>query len=127
MSLLEGKSIMVVDDDRMLREILRDEFVFQGAKVTEAPNGSVAFDLLKKQPFDAVVSDVRMPDGDGRTLIRNIQSQLTRKPKVFLHSGFHDIPAEEAKKNGVIQIFSKPFDLDALVESLAEALKVKRP
>lgn len=123
---LKGISILVVDDEKDLREILNDELSFFGATVTEAENGAQAFELLKKQRFDVLLSDIRMPVADGLQLLNNIKKGLSEKPKIFLNSGFNDITEDTAKSLGVIEIFTKPFKVDEMVESIADALALKK-
>jgi CheY-like chemotaxis protein len=119
---LKGKKILVVDDEDFLREVLTEILSDAGAETQNAENGHDAFEILKKQHFDAVISDIRMPGGDGITLVENISQSLTDKPKIFLCSGFNDLPPEKAKKLGVVEVFPKPFSSDQLVIRVAEHL-----
>ena len=64
-------SILLVDDEVDLREIISEEFTSAGALVTCAENGRKAFEVLQKNKFDIVFSDVRMTGGDGIELIQN--------------------------------------------------------
>ncbi len=63
-----------------------------------------------------------MPDGDGISLIKNIHTHLTEKPKIFICSAFNDLSAEELKELGVVAVFSKPFDRKKMIETIASAL-----
>jgi DNA-binding NtrC family response regulator len=119
---LSGKTILVVDDEEMLREILAEELMGRGATVFCAENGASALSLVRQRKFDAVISDVRMPGGDGISLIKSIREELLVKPKVFLCSGFNDLSKEDARDMGVIEIFGKPFKCDLIVRSVAKAL-----
>ncbi len=60
MGKLEGKRILLVDDELILREILAEELVLEGGFVLQASNGKEAFDILKKESVSAVISDVQM-------------------------------------------------------------------
>lgn len=124
--MFKGKTILVVDDEPDLREILKDEFEFTGAKVLEAPNGKVAIEMVKTNDIDCVVSDIRMPGGDGIYMLRAIKQYNFRKPAVILTTGFADIHPSEAFEIGVEGFITKPFDLDA-VREVVEGYVVKGP
>ncbi len=122
MTLLIGRTILVVDDEQDLREILCEELSAFGAKVSMAPSGRVALDLLESDKFDVLISDVRMADGDGITLLTQLKDKVAVKPKIFLCSGYNDITKESARGLGVIEIFSKPFQIDKMVRTIADSL-----
>lgn len=118
---LDGLKILVVDDENDIREIVVDEFIYSGAEVFNAPNGKIAFELYQAHgPFDIVLSDVRMPGGDGIELLRNIMSQKGPKPLVHLISGFTDVTVPEALKLGAKSLISKPFHIDHVIQLLSK-------
>ena len=122
MSDLREKAILVVDDEVMLREILVEALADVGAQVDQAEDGTVALGKIRAKPYDAVISDIRMPGGNGLELMTRINQQITPRPKLFLCSGFTDVTAEAARDLGIIRIFSKPFAVDEIVEALSDAL-----
>lgn len=113
--MLQGKKLLVVDDEPDLREILRDEFIFEGADVSEAKNGNEAFQIVLNKPIELVLSDIRMPGGDGVSLLRNIKGRDTHQPAIILITGFADISASEAYEIGAEGFFAKPFQLEDLL------------
>ena len=117
-----GKNILVVDDEPDLREILRDELEFAGATLSEAENGAQALTLAKAQKFDAIISDIRMPGGDGLTLAKNIKGQDGVNPVMFLVTGFADVAPAEAYDIGVEGFIYKPFNLGPVMENLNRAM-----
>jgi len=121
-TLLTGKNILVVDDEELLCEVFKEMFEYHGASVKTSNSGSAAFELLKKEKFDIVVSDVRMPKGDGMTLVRQISAELPYKPYVFLCTGFSDVSLDDAKKLGVLEIFSKPFSEAEILARIEKSL-----
>jgi CheY-like chemotaxis protein len=121
--LFQGKKFLVVDDEPDLREILRDELEFAGATLSEAENGVIAFDLATKSPFDAVISDIRMPGGDGMTLAKKLKEQSGHRPVVFMVTGFADFTPSEAYELGVEGFIYKPFNLGPVIENLSRALE----
>lgn len=118
---LKGLKILVVEDEDDLRDVVIDILNASGAAVLGAPNGNVAYELLQQNKVDVVITDLRMPGGDGLSLIRRIHDQMSLKPKIFVCSAFSDHSQEELKKLGVIECFPKPFDFDSMIQSIIKA------
>ena len=70
----ESARILVVDDERSMREMLAILLRREGHEVAVAENGRAAIDLLNQRPFDLIVSDSRMPDIDGLEVLRHARS-----------------------------------------------------
>jgi len=117
------KKILIVDDEVMIREIFREAFEAIGFVVHEASNGKNAFSKIQEIPFDCVLSDVRMPGGDGIELARNIHSLSGPKPKVFLVTGFSDLSTQKATEWGVIKIFDKPFNFKSILDEIENSVR----
>jgi DNA-binding NtrC family response regulator len=123
MKKLNGLRVLLVDDEEELREILTDDFTFHGAKVIAANSGNNALKAIKTEKFDFVLSDMRMPDGDGKFLIKKINEIPNDKPVLFLYTGFNDISQDEASKLGIKEVFNKPFVTSELIDSIAKHFK----
>ena len=119
---LEGVSILIVDDEDDLREILSDILSSRGAKITEASNGRDAFKLVQNNQFDLVLTDIRMANGDGMVLLDNIKSNDASNPSVVITSAYSDFTADELYHRGADSILSKPFSNNKLIESLKRLL-----
>ncbi len=117
-----GKRILVVDDEPMLCEILKDFLEMDQYEVDQASGGQQAFEMICKFQYDCVISDVRMPSGDGTELAQRIFAMATPKPKVFLTTGFSEISDEQAKAIGVVKVLQKPFAYEQLLFSLRNAI-----
>lgn len=115
---LAGKKILVVDDEPDLREILKDSLEFAGAEVLEADSGTDAFKKIASTQYDAVVSDIRMPGGDGISLAKNVAAMQGKKPVLLLVTGFADILPSEAYDMGVHGFIFKPFKLETIINTL---------
>ncbi|MBX2994609.1 MAG: response regulator [Bdellovibrionaceae bacterium] len=124
--MLQGKAILVVDDEPDLREILCDEFQLEGAEVNNAPNGQEALKKVEANPPDIVVSDLRMPGGDGVTLAKELKNRNAVSPLVVLMTGFADLTAEEAYEIGAEGFMTKPFHLESVRENLSRLLMPSR-
>jgi two-component system response regulator (stage 0 sporulation protein F) len=120
---LEGIKVLVVDDEEDLREILSEDFANVGATVFTAKNGREAFEIVKRESPDVVLSDVRMPGGDGVELLKQIRTlSKTPPPYVFLLTGFADIQADETIALGGQGLVAKPFNLRQLRERIIQIL-----
>ena len=121
---LNGNRILIVDDDDMLREMLNEVFTLSGAVVEEAENGRRALEKIKSSIFDAVISDIRMPGGDGIELAANIQNlQFDSRPIVYVCSGYNDMSQDMVKKLDIKRVFEKPFDIESMVQTVADGLR----
>src|SRR5690242_4496861 len=106
----ENCSVLVVDDEADLREIIAFDFEAAGYNVREAHNGSEALEIVKKESIDAVVSDIRMPVMGGLELLKNLRKLNSNpSPVVVFVSGYSDVTPEEAYHFGSEGIFAKPF------------------
>ena len=115
------KKILIVDDEPQIREIFKEVFETADYNVHEAKNGREAFRLTQEILYDIVLSDVRMPGGDGLELAKNIHELSGPKPKVFLITGCSDSLLENAKEWGVIKVFDKPFDFKEVLKQVHAA------
>lgn len=120
MDVLKGKTVLIVDDEPDLREIMIFEFESHGCQIIEAENGKIAFDLFLKNDVDLVISDVRMPGGDGIELLEKIRGKDKKKPVIILVSGFADVSREEAIKKGANSLEMKPIDWDLLSKRIEQ-------
>lgn len=123
-----GYKILVVDDEEDLRDILSEDFSLQGATVFTAKNGREAFDIVLKEKPHVILSDVRMPGGDGVELLKKIKDQIAENtPHIFLLTGFSDFRSEQAARFGGQGLVSKPFNLKQLRERVAVVLSESPP
>lgn len=116
---------MIVEDEDLLREATSILFRRKGFKVLEALNGTLALELVLKHKVDVVLSDVRMPGGDGIQLLDAIRSLHPALPIVILVTGYADIPFEAAYRKGADAVFSKPYDRETLMAAIFDALGAK--
>lgn len=120
------QTLLIVDDESVLREFLISDFQGLGYKVLGAGSGRDAFEITQKEAVDLIITDMKMPDGDGLQLLKSVKTLQTKKmPVVFFISGFSDVSVEEAYEIGVSAVFPKPFDRVALHEAVKSALLPK--
>jgi CheY-like chemotaxis protein len=115
--LLVGKRILCVDDDEAWCRVVRDELELHGAIVAESKNGIEAYNLAQEDQFDAIISDARMPGGNGIDLLENIRRSHPKIPFFFL-SGDCPISREEVFIKGANAFFDKPCEFSNLVKAI---------
>ena len=122
-----GKArILAVDDQRYFRELTEGLLGDAGYDVQTATSGEEALHLLERDDFDIVLTDLVMPGIDGCELVRRIKE---RRPEqdVIMVTGVVDVKtAVDAMKQGAVDYILKPFDRDALVDSVDRILKQRR-
>lgn len=111
------KNILIVDDDKILSQMfseLLSEFDFN-TKI--ANSGNKAFELLESQVFtpDLIISDVKMPDGDGNYLLAKLKSNYPQIP-IIMVTGFTDGTMQDLIEKGALAILNKPFPIDDLLD-----------
>jgi len=86
-------------------------------------SGEEAMEVISKNKVDLVVSDVRMPNGDGVFLLNEIKKSNVFMPVVMLVTGFSDLTLDEAYELGADAVFAKPYDREMLHACVARALR----
>lgn len=118
-------SILIIDDERPIRSTLKDILEYEKIKVSEAEDGPKGIELFKKQEFDAVLCDIKMPGMDGLEVLDQIQSINPDVPVIMI-SGHGTIDtAVESLKKGAYDYIPKPPDLNRLLVSVRNALDRK--
>ena len=106
--------ILVVDDEQSMRDFLKILLVKDGHDVVTAKNGDQALSLLDKQPFDLVISDIRMPGMGGLELLEAIREHFGDLPVIMITAFASPDDAVKAMKNGAYDYISKPFNVDEI-------------
>ncbi len=120
---LQDATVLVVDDEPDLRDMVAYEFELMGSKVFEASDGDGALGIMKSEKVDAVITDIRMSGCDGIHLLGDIRKQDASDPVVIFISAYDsDLSPFEAYHLGAEGIFAKPFSLKSLVENVQRAL-----
>lgn len=116
------KSILVVDDDSMLVELISLCFERHGFGVLKAYNGLDAWNFFINNNIDLVLTDLQMPGLSGRDLSRRIRNQSEYVKIAIMTGGENDVAAELLKDGTVDYFFPKPFKIKSICKLLiAEA------
>lgn len=114
--------ILVVDDERSIRNTLKDILEFEKHQVTLAENGKEGLDLAENNFFDLIFSDIRMPEMDGVELLTALKEKEIEAPVVMI-SGHGTIDtAVDCIKKGAFDFIEKPVDLNRLLITIKNAL-----
>jgi len=119
--------LLVVDDDADLLRLLTMRLQATGYDVATADSVAAARSRLGVERFDLVVSDVRLPDGDGLALFEDIRRQHPALPVILLTAHGTIPDAVEATALGVAGYLTKPFDSQALLQGIRQALQRAGP
>jgi two-component system response regulator PilR (NtrC family) len=115
--------LLIVDDERGIRQLLTLVFERAGHTVRTAEGGKRALQLLREEAADLIISDVKMPDMDGIELLRAAR-ELTPDVAVVMMTAFATVEtAREAFKLGADDFIQKPFDVDELKLIVSKALE----
>ena len=112
--------ILLVEDDRALREALADTLALGGYDYLEAGDGEAALALLQRESVAMVVSDVNMPGMDGHALLRTLSERFPQLP-VLLMTAYGTVQnAVTAMREGAVDYLVKPFEPSALLDLVAQ-------
>lgn len=115
--------ILVIDDEKPIRKILLEILGFEKYEVDQAENGQEGLILAKKNQYDVVLCDIKMPKMDGLEVLEELK-KLESSPAVVMISGHGTIEtAVEALKKGAFDFLSKPPDLNRLLVTVRNALE----
>ena len=123
--LLDGKRILLADDEELIRETVRDVLTGFGCEVHAVDDGAAAIALLQAEPFDLVLSDIKMPNKNGYEVFAATKEADPKTP-VILTTGFGYDPNHtivRARREGLSAVLFKPFKVDQLLEEIRTALK----
>lgn len=112
-------SILIVDDDADLRDIIRLQLENEGWTAETAESGNKAIQNLLTHTYDLILSDIRMADGTGLDLLKSVVITGNKTP-VVLMTGFSDISKDEALKLGAVAYVPKPFDWEYVRKTILD-------
>src|SRR5262245_36287200 len=115
--------ILLVEDNPNARLLFATMLSGLGHEVVECENGAEAVELVDKQRFDLIVTDLRMPRLDGFGLISHIRSKLPLLPMILV-SGYISTDAVENNNDKYLEIIPKPVDRGHLIASVNRFLPI---
>jgi two-component system, sensor histidine kinase SagS len=122
--LLAGKSVLVIDDEEIIRLTVQDVLVNVGCEVETARDGTEAMAMIKQRSYDLVLSDIRMPGHSGYEIFQAVKDGNPNTPVIFM-TGFGYDPNHSiirARSEGLSAVLYKPFKVDQLLADVRTAV-----
>lgn len=117
--------ILIIDDEKSIRSTLREILEYEKYEISEASDGAEGFQLIKKEDFDLVMCDIKMPKMDGMEVL-TASAEIKPDLPFIMISGHGSIDAAvEATKKGAYDFLQKPPDLNRLLITVRNALEKK--
>lgn len=120
-----GKTILIVEDEQVLRESLAELLADEGYDVLQAGDGKAGRAVVMDRAVDLVLSDVRMPEMDGLTLLGHLRQVVPETPVIMLTAYGTVESAVSALRAGAADYLLKPVQFDDLLAKVARALEFR--
>ena len=118
--------VLVVDDEANILEALDKVLTKEGHQVVTVPHGRAALDVLRKQPIDVMITDLRMPGMSGDDLLKAAKA-LTPEVEIVVMTAYGTVEnAVDAMKHGAYDFISKPLKRAAIVQTVQKAFERSR-
>ncbi len=118
--------LLLVDDDPNMQRMIILFLNKKNYELAVAGNGRKALDLLDKNKFDLIISDMQMPLMDGSTLLRKIREKKIKTPVIIISAYTSLNMSNEIDTSNFAAVLFKPFDSDHLISSIEKVLKIKK-
>ena len=119
---MSKKPILIVDDEPIVRESIRDWLKDAGYQVATAETGEEALEMIKKQDFSVIVLDIRLPGQTGITVLKQVKVLKPEIKSIIITAYPSTELSNEAKKLGAIDYLIKPIAPDDLERLIRETL-----
>lgn len=114
--------ILIIDDEKSIRSTLKEILEYEKFSVEEAEDGELGLEMLKKNDFDVVLCDIKMPKMDGIEVLERFNQEGRDTPFIMVSAHGTIETAVEATKKGAFDFIQKPPDLNRLLVTVRNAL-----
>lgn len=114
--------ILIIDDEKNIRNTLREILEYEKYEVEEAPDGEKGIEMINEKEYDVVLCDIKMPKLDGMDVLEEIMKSGIDMPFIMISAHGTIETAVEATKKGAFDFIEKPPDLNRLLLSIRNAL-----
>ena len=118
-------TILAVDDEENIRNLIKYTFDENYYDVKTAENGKVALTILENNHIDVIITDLLMPSMTGISLIREMKKRNSKIPIIIITAYGATDMVKEIITEGVFRLIEKPLDFDVLIPIVEAALKAK--
>lgn len=121
-----GPQVLVVDDDASMQRMLRQRLEREGYAVHTAPNGEEGLNLVRKEVFNLIITDMRMPKLRGDELVKAVAEFNPNIPIIVMTAYAEVDEAVRLMRDGIYHYVTKPFDVEDLLTKVKKALDKQR-
>lgn len=114
--------ILIIDDERSIRNTLKDILSYENYQVSVAENGMEALKMVGSNEFDVILCDIKMPEMDGLEVLEKLQGIAFDVPVIMISGHGNIDTAVEAIKKGAFDFIEKPLDLNRILITIKNAL-----
>ena len=125
-NLLQNKKVLIAEDNIINMKIAKLILQKWGVQVEEANNGQVAFEKCKIQDFDLILLDLEMPEMDGKTAVKQINSLHKNIPAIAFTAAMYEDMGKDLKEHGFETHITKPFKPEELYNTMVASLGIKQ-
>ena len=124
------KSILIIDDDKLVAMTLKRMLTLEGFKVKTALSGATALKRIEEADFDLIISDIKMPGMDGIETVKRIREYLAQNhkhsvPEIFITAYAKEDIYQNALTLNAAGYIQKPFDIKELMGSVKKAIETR--
>jgi len=120
------EKLLIVDDMKSILDLLAVVFQKEGYQVRTCASVAKVFELMEKEDFDLVITDIRMPEVSGMDLLKHLREHRPDIPVIMITAYGSLKQAVEALKMGAVDYIVKPFDIEELKITVAQALETRK-
>lgn len=123
MNKLRGLKVLVIDNDKRVRKLLREKLEAKMMFVFESDNANEAFNLIQGGHYDFVLCDIRVPDSSGLNFLKLMKSYTGVAPKLIMMSAISGYDSGQVKNMGAVGIYVKPKKIEELFSLMLSSLE----
>jgi len=119
------RRLLVIDDEKEIRDVLTRFFVSKNYEVVTAESGEAGLEVIETEPVDAVLLDIKMPGMSGLETLRQIRARKPELPVIMVTGESDKEVARSAMKDGAFDYLVKPPNFDYLAQTLFVKLELR--
>ncbi|MBS3759325.1 MAG: sigma-54-dependent Fis family transcriptional regulator, partial [Desulfobacterales bacterium] len=119
-------NVLIVEDEERMRHLIAMMLKDHGHQIAEASDGEAALTMIEENPYDIVITDIKMPVMDGMELFRTLREKDIQCPFIFITAFATIESAVEAMRDGAVDYITKPFEEERLLLTVERTLGVSQ-